>query len=119
MVTCLHSNNLVTTTTTKVTTTAPSTTEEPAIADDFIPQFVDEILTEYREEIIVTGVAGTTVLAATPAGLGTFGGAGFAGQPGIVLGGGGVLPAAVLTVKICINKTMCPIELIFIWMIIL
>ena len=119
MVTCLHSNNLVTTTTTKATTTEPSTTKEPAIADDIIPQFVDEILTEYREEIIVTGVAGTTVLAATPAGLGTFGGAGFAGQPGIVLGGGAVLPAAVLTVKICINKTMCPIELIFIWMIIL
>ena len=48
-------------------------------------------------EAYVAGAA-TTLAVAAPSGLGLFGGSGFLGQPGITLGGGGVLPAAALTV---------------------
>ena len=51
----------------------------------------------YADEALVAG-AGAILLTAAPSGLGLFGGAGFLGQPGITLGGGGILPAAALTV---------------------
>ena len=54
-----------------------------------------------EEEVYIAGAAAALAVAA-PSGLGLFGGSGFLGQPGITLGGGGILPAAAFTV-ICIN----------------
>ena len=49
---------------------------------------------------LVAGTGAILLTAAAPSGLGLFGGAGIAGQPGITLGGGGILPAAAFTVVI-------------------
>ena len=43
--------------------------------------------------------AATTVAVVAPSSIGLVGSAGIAGQPGIVLGGGGVLPIVALTVN--------------------
>ena len=72
----------------------PITTQRHCIASD-------GSLTSITTAFVGAG-AGAILLTAAPSGLGLFGGAGFLGQPGITLGGGGILPAAAFTV-ICIN----------------
>ena len=50
------------------------------------------------EEYLLAGLGVTAVAAVAPASVGLFGSAGLLGQPGVILGGGGVLPAAALSV---------------------
>ena len=68
----------------------PITTQRHCIASD-------GSLTSITTAFVGAG-AGAILLTAAPSGLGLFGGAGFLGQPGITLGGGGILPAAAFTV---------------------
>ena len=68
----------------------PITTQRHCIASD---GSLTSITTAFEG-----AVAGAILLTAAPSGLGLFGGAGFLGQPGITLGGGGILPAAAFTV---------------------
>ena len=69
----------------------PITTQRHCIASD-------GSLTSITTEFVGAVGAGAILLTAAPSGLGLFGGAGFLGQPGITLGGGGILPAAAFTV---------------------